>query len=225
MGTLSIIGLIFSVIMSGAGIAAQAMANKENIQLAHENREDEQAFAHEEAEIARQANVEQYNQLYSPQAKVQQYEEAGLSPALMYGNGAAQGASGVTTQMANTPSHSAPYVNPLLNLNTQNPVTEALNNLKQIQDTKKSEAETKNVEENTKLVTQKIAESQKLVEKMESEINCNIVTAENDKLKKQLIENEIKISNATIDDQIELVKANLRLIEASEEKSEKKLTF
>ena len=223
MGTLSIIGLIFSVLMSAGGMVAQHYANEENKKFAEGNREDEQQFAHEEAEIARQANVEQYNQLYSPQAKVKQYEEAGLSPALMYSNGAAQGASGVTTQMAASPSHSTPYMNPLLNINDDNPVQSALQNIQQIQDIKKTKAETQNVQENTKLVAQRISESQKLIDKMESEIQCNVVTKANDELKGKLLANEIKISNATLGDQIEIVKSNLELINATQDKIKKEI--
>lgn len=53
-----------------------------NAQQAQENR----TFQSAEAEKARQWQEEYYNQYESPQARIRQYEEAGLNPALLYGS-------------------------------------------------------------------------------------------------------------------------------------------
>ena len=53
-----------------------------NAQQAQENR----TFQSAEAEKARQWQEDYYNQYESPQARIRQYEEAGLNPALLYGS-------------------------------------------------------------------------------------------------------------------------------------------
>lgn len=216
MTAASIIALVFSAIISGAGIYEQSRVNKQNVQMAVENREDEQQFQHDEAALARQANVEQFNELYSPLAKRQQFEEAGLSPGLMYSEGAAGGIGGVTTQQAMGGSHAAPYINPLLNLAQANPVTQALQNMQTTEDTKKVKAQTREINQN-------IEESRSRVKKIEQEINQSIVTTENEKLRKKLIENEIEISNATMDDVIKTAKKNVELIDENINKVKKEI--
>ena len=64
-----------------------------NAQQAQENR----TFQSAEAEKARQWQEEYYNQYESPQARIRQYEEAGLNPALLYGSQLGSGSAPSTS--------------------------------------------------------------------------------------------------------------------------------
>lgn len=64
-----------------------------NAQQAQENR----TFQSAEAEKARQWQEDYYNQYESPQARIRQYEEAGLNPALLYGSQLGSGSAPSTS--------------------------------------------------------------------------------------------------------------------------------
>lgn len=64
-----------------------------NALQAQENR----TFQSAEAEKARQWQEEYYNQYESPQARIRQYEEAGLNPALLYGSQLGSGSAPSTS--------------------------------------------------------------------------------------------------------------------------------
>lgn len=89
--------------LTGAGTTG---AERET--MAYNSREAEynRSFQSAEAEKARQWQEDFYNQYESPSAKMRQYEEAGLNPALMYGG--ATGASSVPS--TSTPSGSSASV-------------------------------------------------------------------------------------------------------------------
>lgn len=89
--------------LTGAGTTG---AERET--MAYNSREAEynRSFQSAEAEKARQWQEDFYNQYESPAAKMRQYEEAGLNPALMYGG--ATGASSVPS--TSSPSGSSASV-------------------------------------------------------------------------------------------------------------------
>lgn len=64
-----------------------------NAQQAQENR----TFQSAEAEKARQWQEDYYNQYESPQARIRQYEDAGLNPALLYGSQLGSGSAPTTS--------------------------------------------------------------------------------------------------------------------------------
>lgn len=88
-------GSLFNKLTGAGTTGAERETMAYNSQEAAYNR----SFQSAEAEKARQWQEDFYNQYESPAAKMRQYEEAGLNPALMYGG--ATGASSV-------PSTSAP---------------------------------------------------------------------------------------------------------------------
>lgn len=95
MGLLDFIGGLFQ---TSANKRSQNRQNDFNAAQAALNRQ----FQSQEAEIARDWQEQQYNQYSSPSAMVRQYQEAGLNPALMYGQNL-QGSTGSSP----TPSGSA----------------------------------------------------------------------------------------------------------------------
>ena len=165
MEAFEIIMAIFSAIMQGYSVYNQQQTNQQNVDLARENREDQQAFATEAAQTANQVTEQQYNKLYSPSAKVQQLRDAGLSPGLMYSNGGYQG-SGVLAAQAASPSSSAPIVNPLM-------MPDFLNMMTQLTQAQKTKAETKKTEAEEQETRQNIAESNARIEEIKSKIKSS----------------------------------------------------
>lgn len=78
MGLLDFMGTLFQY---GLNRRSQDIQNRFNSHEAELNRQ----FQSQEAQIARDWQEEQYNMYSSPSAMVRQYEDAGLNPALMYG--------------------------------------------------------------------------------------------------------------------------------------------
>ena len=88
--------ILNTVIGAVAGLIDGAITNAANKDIAEDNRN----FSASEAEKARNWQEEQYRKYSSPSALVRQYEEAGLNPALVAGQG--QGVT-FTGSSANTP--------------------------------------------------------------------------------------------------------------------------
>lgn len=78
MGLLDFAGSLFQTF---ANRRSQNRQNEFNAQQAEFNRQ----FQSQEAQIARDWQEQQYNMYSSPSAMVRQYQDAGLNPALMYG--------------------------------------------------------------------------------------------------------------------------------------------
>lgn len=110
---ISIIAAVIAATMSGIGIWQADKANKQNQQLAIENREDQQAFATQAAKQANQATEHRYWNLYSPSSTVNQLKAAGLSPGLFYGQGGSSGQN-VSAAQAIAPGSAPATVNPII---------------------------------------------------------------------------------------------------------------
>lgn len=205
MGVLEIFTLMVSLIGTLVGAGAMASANEQNQQ----NFESSQQFSREAAGTANATTREQYQTLYSPEAKVQQYKDAGLNPALMYMQGS--GSVGSAAAQAATPA--APTINPLVNSDWANKMFE---NVLTATQTKKTEQETSNLQ-------QQLEESKANVRKIESEIDCNIASKTNTELQNRILENEAKVKEATFQEQIEMFKENLRLIKDNADKTEREI--
>lgn len=78
MGLLDFAGSLFQTF---ANRRSQNIQNEFNAQQAELNRQ----FQSQEAQIARDWQEQQYNLYSSPSAMVRQYQDAGMNPALMYG--------------------------------------------------------------------------------------------------------------------------------------------
>lgn len=160
--------------IAGAIISSDStqQANSQNITYANQNREDQQAYNTAAAQAANNETRRQYWELYSPQAKVQQLKNAGLSVGLMYGQGGA-GGGGSTAAQASPANTAAPVVNPLLNMGM---IDTILNAVKAPAEIRKTEAEASKTKADEKKVNQDITESNQRIR--ESNANIRKITAE-----------------------------------------------
>ena len=157
MGASAIFAIIMGVMAAVAGIGSiisQSVANEKNRELNETNREDQQSFSQIEAEKANERTENLYGKLYSPEAKVTQMRNAGLSPGLMYGMGGAGGTSSTQGAQASTPSVAAPVMNPIVNKDIMGTLLNAMGNMAEIKETesnvRKIDKEIDLIEEQTK---------------------------------------------------------------------------
>lgn len=95
-------GWLDSLVNGILGVGNIAYQKNKDKHLTGAQREANQ-FSAQQAEIARDWQEHMYNQYESPQARIRQYEEAGLNPALMYGD-----ATGGNMPSASAPSSVSP---------------------------------------------------------------------------------------------------------------------
>ena len=157
MGTSAIFAIIMFVMAAVAGIGStisQSVANEKNRELNETNREDQQSFSQIEAEKANERTENLYGKLYSPEAKVTQMRNAGLSPGLMYGMGGAGGTSSTQGAQASTPNVAAPVMNPIISKDIMGTLLNAMGNMAEIKETesnvRKIDKEIDLIEEQTK---------------------------------------------------------------------------
>lgn len=155
------------------------------------------------ADNAMQRQMQLYNQLQSPQAIKQQLLDAGLNPALLYSQG------GMGGQVASAPQGAAAQPQGVQTFGLQqliDPLTSAqIANINA--DTKKKENESDNISQDTKL-KQAIEENTK----------ANTLWTQ---IRSEIDNNNLTISNETIQDQITQIKT--KTYEALEELEEKRL--
>lgn len=140
----------------GAGIAAAAgsilgtVVNNEYAKtLTRQDRAENYRYGEMAAENADRRTRALYGDFYSPEALLKQYKEAGLSPSMMYGGTPGQGGmSGA--QGSGASGIQTPYV-PMS-------ILEAVQAANITANTKKTEAETKNIQQDTvgKIIANKI---------------------------------------------------------------------
>ena len=124
-----------------ANINATKDINTQNLEQQTETLEQQQQFSREAAAQSDAYTRGLFRDLYSPQARVQQLREAGLSVRLMYGQGGMGGTSSTSGAQATTPSATtataiAPLINPAV-LNIEN----MLNSVSLLNESKKTETD------------------------------------------------------------------------------------
>lgn len=202
MGAFEIFMLIVGAIMSAAQIASGIKTNQQNKQiadeqneLARENREDVQAYNTEAAEIANQQTIEQYNLLYSPQAKVRQLDEAGLSTGLFY-SGSANGSGGQAAAQAQAgaaPLASiSPYINPVI-AGMTNPIETMI----QSRMSQKTEKEIKKIDKEVDVMDSQIEEINAKIANFEADTGLKIENT--NYVKVQAITEQWKAENAKLE--------------------------
>lgn len=145
-----------------------------NAQQSQENR----TFQSAEAEKARQWQEDYYNQYESPQARIRQYEDAGLNPALLYGSQLGSGSAPSTSVPAGDsasvglPSSGAGDL--LSFIGQMMSIKSLINNNNAGADAKRAEADNKRAD--TKLKVQQYEWNPKL---FESEVHKNEANASN----------------------------------------------
>lgn len=192
MGLLDFLG---QLTQAGLNKRAQIRQNDFNASQADLNRQ----FQAQEAQIARDWQEQQYNQYSSPQAMVRQYQDAGLNPALMYGqnlqsstgsspmpsgssaSGSALGVSGATGNIVES-------IGSLARLKSE------IDNIKADTDSKKADALLKG---STVALNQSVQNlNSKQMSKIDSEIALMKEQANTERSKQEatVIENAIKLS-------------------------------
>ena len=78
---------------AGIGSVGQSNQNAKNRAWSTEENEKNRNFQAQQAQIARDWQEEYYSKFQSPQAQIQQYQDAGLNPSLMYGSGYSPGSA------------------------------------------------------------------------------------------------------------------------------------
>lgn len=210
---------MIGAIMSGASIFAQDSANQQNIALAKETLNKQQAFSEEAAAQAQQRQIDMYKEFFSPQGMMKQYKEAGLNPSLMYAKGGVGGSS-QSVNMAATPAATVPYVNPLLG---QGQMSEMMNVIKTMTEAQKTKSETEMNYTRIDEIKQNIEKSKKEIEEIESKIGVNTATTQILELQKQLNEIEVKFQNETYNDRVDKFIEEYNVLTKTREKLEKEI--
>ena len=206
-------------------VEMQENINQQNAELQQsindQNIQNQQLTLKEQQEFSRQAAAQSdaytrglYNDLYSPQAKVRQLKQAGLSVGLMYGQGGTGGTSStagaqaaipsIQPAMAQAPRMNAPVINPaLMNM------TDLLKALGDITGNIKTEKEIE------------VMDAQ--IKKIEAETNSTLLSSQGTELDNQLKEFEIKIKEATIETQIGLLEQELDNLKTNQIKTKEEI--
>lgn len=201
MGTFAILASVLSIVI---GAVSTIVTNSQNKELAENQLANQQEFAHNEAELANERYLDNYWATMSPQSKVQQYKDAGLSVGLMYGGAGAGGVS--TGAQAQTPGSTVPVM--------QNPLSNGINDLFQ---NLKTMSESENISEDTEKKKQEVENLKSIVEvntatieQIAAQNNLTNVMTMNAKLDGILKQIDIDIQDATKTNQIESVATNLQ---------------
>lgn len=102
-------------VSNATNIVATENLNKDNRKWQGEQAELARNWSSKEAELAYERQLEYYDSRLSPSAQVEQYEKAGLNPALMYKGGASSSSSSSAPQASpvGSPSGSAVTFQPM----------------------------------------------------------------------------------------------------------------
>lgn len=214
--SLGLATLIGSGIMAGAsgiGSAVSGKMNKRSLRYNREQAELNRQFQAEQAEIGREWQQQMYEQYETPAAKVRQYLDAGLNPALMY-QGASVGSMPSTSipsgSQASAPTMQMPDFSGLVG------IAEAVLGLKKMDaeidniesNTNKTNQETSNLLTNKELMESGIVLNYKNASKIDSEIEKN--SAEIKEIASRINLNEVEslLKNYSIDEVLSRIKLN-----------------
>lgn len=204
--------LMATVLSAVIGAVSTANANRENMENANEQLQNQQGFSHEEAELANQRAVENYWETQSPQSRVQQYKDAGLSVGLMYGGAANGGVN--TSPMASTPGANLPIMNPLLG----NGLNDMFENIKKLSETENISEDTEKKKQEVENMKSVIEVNNATIEKIAKENGLTEVLTQNSQLDGTLKQIEIEVQNATKEGRIQIVATQLNNMQKEGEK-------
>ena len=196
----ALIGGAFDTINAGVNYGYTKKLNEQNAELQHKywNIQNDKTFAQNEqaADNADARTRALYDDLQSPQAIKKQLLDAGLNPALMYSQGGMGGQVQSGAQGAGGGSPTGVSTLGLQNISQLDPLKWA-----QIENI---EADTKNKEEDAKNKNQDTAVKKAQEEYIKADTNLK-------NLETQITENNLIVSNATIQEQINNVKTSYEL--------------
>lgn len=215
MGTFAILAAIISAVVgaiSAIGTTAfnaeqQQDANAANIAAAEKMQQQNQAFNRQSAEAANAETRRQYWDLYSPQAKVNQLKQAGLSVGLMYG-GSGLGGGGSTAAQAGSSNAIAPTIQPTFMQDILGSMLSAAQTpseiAKKAAETEGTKAGTKKTYKEMDAIDQSITESNQRIKESNAAIEKITAEAQTEQERKigQQLQNrhsEIDIENAKLE--------------------------
>lgn len=204
--------ILATVLSAVIGAVTVATANKQNMENANEQLSNQQTFSHEEAISANERAQQNYWETQSPQSRVQQYKEAGLSTGLMYGGAAAGGIN--SSPMASTPSANLPVMNPILN----GGLNDVFENMKKMTERENISEDTEKKKQEVENLKSTIEVNNATIEKIAAENGLTNVLTANSKMDGILKEIEIEVSKATKEARIETITAQLQKLKNEGEK-------
>ena len=244
---MSLIIAIFSAIVAAVGMGVnlwqQHNANQQNIQIQkdinqqnaelqqsinNQNIQHQQLTLEDQQEFSRQAAAQSdaytrglYNDLYSPQARVKQLKQAGLSVGLMYGQGGTGGTTSTSGAQAATPSiqpamAQAPRMNaPVINPALMN-VTDLLKALADIPANIKTEKEIEVMDKQKNLIDKQISQ-------IEAETNTTILSQTGIELDNQIKKLDIELKTGSLYNNIKILDEQVKQIKTINEKTEEEI--
>ena len=199
---MELFGILAIVLSAIAGVASTSLTNRQNKQNADEQLANQQNFSHNEAELANQRALQNYWETESPEARVKQLKDAGLSTGLMYGGSSAGGVS--VTSQATTPSATLPIM--------QNPMSGLGDMFQQLKTLKESEnigESTEKIKEETNKIKSDIEMNNATIEQIATQNNLTNVMAANAKLDGVIKQVEVEVAQETKQNRIDIVKTQL----------------
>ena len=199
------------------GISTWA-TNEQNSQNANEQLAKQQQFSHNEAELANQRMLDNYWSTQSPEARVKQIKDAGLSVGLMYGGNAAGGGVNAGTQ-AQTPAANLPIM--------QKPFAGGLNdlfeNVKKMTETESIGAGTEKTKQEIDNLKNQIQVNNATIEQIATQNNLTHVLTANAQLDGVLRQIEVEVQSNTKDSRIKIVSQQLENLQREAEKMLKEI--
>lgn len=215
---ISIIAAVIAATVSGIGIWQADKANKQNQQLAIENREDQQAFSTLAAQQANQATEHRYWNLYSPSSTVNQLKAAGLSPGLFYGQGGGSGQN-VSAAQAITPSSAPATVNPII----PGDMFSQIFGQTDWNETRKTDSEIKVNETTIQKAQHEMNEIDTKIKLIEEQTKTEVVTRMGEELKNKYQELENKFTEKSMKNRLGMLTDQRNIMRSSYEKTLKEI--
>lgn len=209
---MEIFGLLAIVLTAVLGVAGNAITNAQNKKNADEQLQKQQEFSHNEAELANQRALENYWSTQSPKARLEQINEAGLSPGLMYGGNAAGGGVNMTSQAA-TPNANLPIMqNPLAGIG------DVFENIKKLKESENIGEDTQKIKSEIDKIKSEIEVNNATIEQIATENNLTEVLTANSKIDGIMKQIEVEIAEGTKQNRIEIVATQLKNMKNEGEK-------
>nr|QJB21220.1 MAG: DNA pilot protein [Microvirus sp.] len=201
----ALIGGTLGLIGTGIQAGVQKEENAKNREHELEMLGMQQGYNVRSAEKADERTRALYNDLYSPQAKVQQLKNAGLSVGLMYGTGGAGGTSSTSGAQAAPASQQAQsQKSPLENANLGLLLSQIAVNTAQAKKLEADANKTKGVD--TDALQQSIEESKNRVNKLVTEVENIKLENKNKELQNNFDEVRNEIQSKTKNFEIDYIK-------------------
>lgn len=228
MGTFGIIMLVLSAAMTAIGTGLnyyyQDKTNKEQMDFAREQQTQQQQFEQMAAKTANDRSLDMFYQTQSPHAKMEMIKNAGLSPGLIYGGGAATQGSAAAAAKASSNAIPMPNIQTPFNGDYLNNLSNIMNNMADSDtERKRTEEDTKKIQKEVEALDAKIKETEANTKKIEEEAKTEVVTRNYTELQSKLAEKDLEFQNATFDDRVNIITEQLNEIRKNIEKTGKEI--